>query len=323
MQKLARCSLLLLTCSLVNVANVKAESPVPQVKQSSVLQQTVSETIKARYLEYHKTFVNAISFEQIRPYQTAAAAAAFDKEAQSAADNKPNGAESHSVEQIKQGLFKALKSSVPAEIKVTGVEVKGTNAKLTIEPVNPAGLFKFAKNEGSISLHLENDQWQVGDSAWHQKTSAAEKQAASSASSWCAEAANASFVQKPAAGIVDGKPFVVRDAFYMRGNLSLCENASGPTRSIGITLENFSTAPDGKIFYLRNGQDFGQKIAVVNSWPKANGQFDNHVFTERELVGLKLQFGKRSNGLVPVFVILRLPDAQKSHIQGYVYAKVD
>ncbi|MBS1990535.1 MAG: hypothetical protein JSS83_08460 [Cyanobacteria bacterium SZAS LIN-3] len=323
MQSLARYGVLILICLLVTAASAKAESPLAQGNSASPTQQTVVETIKARYLEYHKTFVNANSYEQIRPYQTAAAVAAFDKEVQAAVSNKQTGTESHSEEQTKQVLFTALKHFIPAEIKITGVEVNGKTAKLTIEPVNPSGIYKLQKNECAVSMYLENDLWQVGESIWHPKTSTAEKQIANSAGSWCAEAANTAFVQKPAEGIVDGKRFVVRDAIYMHGNLQLCENASGRTRSIGIFLENFIAPPDGKIFYLRSGQDFGQKITVVKSFPTANGQFNNQSFNERDPVGLKMQFGKRTKGLLPVFIILRLPDAQKSHIQGYAYARVD
>lgn len=274
------------------------------------------EAIKARYFEFQKAMSTATSFDQVRSYHTAETAAAVDKTLQSARlGAQPDAA-------ARDSAFGALKRLMPPEVKVVGIDVKGDNATLLIEPGKSTALYKVGQNEGTVSMHFENGLWQVGETAWKNKVSPVQKAVAANATSWCAEAVNLPFVQKPAEGMISGKKFVVQEATFNRGTLNLVESANGPTRSIGIALEDFAIRPDGKIFYMRDGRDMGQKIVVMTSWPTASGQFGQHNYTWKDPVGLKLQFGKRSKGLLPVFLVLRLPDVQKSYLQGYVYATV-
>lgn len=300
-------SIFCLTAAVLLAPGVFADAPVTPDK----------EAIKARYIEFQKIMSTATSFDQVRSYHTAETANAVDKTLQAARSGAQSDAAARDI------AFGALKKLMPAEVKVVGIDVTGDEATLSIEPVKATGLYKPGQNEGTVSMHLENGLWQVGETTWKNKLSPAQKLIANNATSWCAEAVDLPFVQKPAEGMIGGKRFVVQYASFNRGILRLEENASGPTRSIGISLEDFALRPDGKIFYMRDGREMGQKIVVMTSWPTANGQFGCQNYTWREPVGLKLQFGKRSKGLLPVFFVLRLPDNQKSYLQGYVYAHVN
>ncbi|MBL0189524.1 MAG: hypothetical protein IPP97_27730 [Candidatus Obscuribacter sp.] len=133
------------------------------------------EAIKARYIEFQKAMSTATSFDQVRSYHTAETAAAVDKTLQSARLGAQPDTAARDI------AFGALKRLMPPEVKVVGIDVKGDNATLLIEPGKSTALYKVGQNEGTVSMHLENGLWQVGETAWKNKVSPVQKAVAANA----------------------------------------------------------------------------------------------------------------------------------------------
>lgn len=159
MRRLATSIVWSLIAALLLAPGAVADSPAAPDK----------EAIKARYVEFQKAMSTATSFDQVRSYHTAETAAAVDKTLQSAR----LGAQPDTV--ARDTAFCALKRLMPPEVKVVGIDVKGDNATILIEPGKSTALYKIGQNEGTVSMHFENGLWQVGETIWKNKVSPVQK----------------------------------------------------------------------------------------------------------------------------------------------------
>ncbi|PWU02837.1 MAG: hypothetical protein C5B53_01130 [Candidatus Melainabacteria bacterium] len=164
---------------------------------------------------------------------------------------------------------------------------------------------------------------------------------------WFQEMATKSFSQKPAHGMLLGAPFEVKSveignvrqastlSFYngqdsFSSSLSLLMGLSQPTQS----LQNLSISMIDPVYQSASGamlhlsgrkQEPGEKkgllMGVTAESKKGNnnqtGQGYDGVFC-----ATKLSFGRIKNGMLPGYIIIRLPDDQHSFVEGYFWAKV-
>ncbi len=189
---------------------------------------------------------------------------------------------------------------------------------------------------GKITMFKEDGNWMVGDESWSTKVTnltaaqeakrAAEEAARKGLSSWCAPAASMDFPKKPAAGSLNGQAFVVEGAEFSNGNLTLRQGRDFfADREVLIFLFGLEGNPDGQQIAVRDGEPVGGKgTCHVHMSFKVPGKDlpSTKMFMPSDGYGIRLAFGQRKNGLLPGYIVLRLPDKAQSYVQGYFYAKL-
>jgi hypothetical protein len=127
---------------------------------------------------------------------------------------------------------------------------------------------------------LENGQWKVEHQTWRNRSSSSENQAPDR--QWCYDASVSAFPRKPASGSIHGRPFTVKRAeFIGKHSLRLRQGAGFfPDLSIELLLQGEYPPTPSKI--------------LVDEGSGSEGPY-----------------------LLPVWIVLRLPDKEKSYVEGY------
>jgi len=301
----------------------------------------LEEAIAKRYIECNDGFMNAKTLEEALQYSCQKTRDDFQKKI---AEAKAKGSLDQQEKAI-DGWFKFLKMMRCRTVKVTKVVVKDDKAELTATSSDSGqigdmfnGLNKmiptagakptpmYTRNDGVIKMVKENGVWMMEQETWNGSTSnlTPQQQAKKKVTSdWCAQAASLPFPQKPAAGMLHGQPFKV-ERVEMSKNLTLSLKQGGDflaDREVTIFIFSMDGAPDGQKIIEKDGSSITKAHCHVHiKWKKGEGdKHESEAFMGMDGYGLHLMFGKRTNGRLPGYIMLRLPDKQKSFVEGYFY----
>lgn len=146
-----------------------------------------------------------------------------------------------------------------------------------------------------------------------------------SVDAWCAPAASLPFPKSPASGKLDGQDFLVDSAGFDLNNNHQLVLRQGKhffaDREVNIWLKNNHEDYEGKTIVVVPSSDMFHSLTVIMSRCLTGKAPDSKMFTKG--YGMRLQFGKKQGNILPGWILLRLPDADKSYVQGYFYAKLD
>lgn len=334
-------------------ANVQAEE-VSETRTKEAAKSSFNKSLeefkglgpKEAYLKMHDIFMKAESFDELKPYMAEEALTRMV-----AVGKAPKG-RSHVDQSIKEEqIFKLMKVMMYPKVKVVSVKIDGDTAVLKAVPDSSSKLDKGIEDmadgmantlskaftgkdapkpkkpekkttTGTITMKLEDGIWKQVKEKWH-------TQIGSSGSSkkvpnkWCAEAKTAEFLKKPAAGKLGGLPFTVYEAEYddFVNTLTLKGPGKGIDRpKITIFLFNKQKVPYGQSFKCPM-DSFG--APHVHLRRKVQGKMKTDIFTGSNMYGMSLSFNQKpSNGKLSGYIILRMPDKDKSELNGYFHATV-
>ncbi|MBI5175233.1 MAG: hypothetical protein HY986_20260 [Candidatus Melainabacteria bacterium] len=333
--------------------------PANQPTASSALAPgQLEKLIKDRYLLYHQTLLKAGSFDDVLPFRSANSRKEMEKKS---AEAQSKGAEAgKKMMEGLFALVKTMEPrNVRVDsVKVMGDKAELSVSALDggqFSDAVTAGLGGIARGltgasrggsqpgqpmrsttVGKINMFKEDGNWMVGDESWSTRVTnltpaqeakrAAEEAAKKGLSSWCAPAASMDFPKKPAAGSLNGQAFVVEGAEFNNGNLTLRQGRDFfADREVLIFLFGLEGNPDGQQIAVRDGEPVGGKgTCHVHMSYKVPGKDlpTTKMFMPSDGYGIRLAFGQRKNGLLPGYIVLRLPDKAQSYVQGYFYAKL-
>jgi hypothetical protein len=224
-----------------------------------------------------------------------------------------------------------VKHMSPEKLRITSEKIDGERATLTAIGLSamPGGA---PGSIGKIVMALDSGQWKLLSETWTGKSGGGQysvshgseiptKGAPTSPTQvWCDSAAVAAFPQKPAYGALRGQPFRVTRAVYSTfiGRLDLKQGADDffPDQEVSImTFEQSS--PAGHSFIVSSKSDDFKDPQINILWKKGE-KTSSASYSGRERYGMRLQFSQMKNGMVPGYIVLRLPD--KSYVEGYFYA---
>ena len=234
---------------------------------------------------------------------------------------------SRDVGALGEGLMKGMTGMMTGMVNGMAQGVAGVvpGAKKPTPIKAPA--MKMPTMAGKIYMQKEDGQWNFAGEDFKQVFTPEElkKQAEEKAKGeWCAQAVKMPLSQKPVTGMLHGSKFVMRNAKYSSGVLSL---RSGTEFFPDLALEIFifgidNNRPDGQTIVMQNNEKKDDKSCHVHmEWkkPGAKGN-ESKTYFDMDKLGLKLQFGQRKDSKLPGFINLRLPDAAHSNVQGYFWA---
>ena len=335
-----------------------ANQPPAPTASSALAPGQLEKLIKDRYLLYHQTLLNAGSFDDVLPFRSSKSRQEMEKKS---AEAQAKGAEAgKKMMEGLFALVKTMEprnvrvDSVKvmgdkAELSVSAVDGGQLSDAMTAgfggiargltgasrggsQPAQPMR----STTVGKITMFKEDGNWMVGDESWSTRVTnltpaqeakrAAEEAAKKGLSSWCAPAASMDFPKKPAAGSLNGQAFVVEGAEFNNGNLTLRQGRDFfADREVLIFLFGLEGNPDGQQIAVRHGEPVGGKgTCHVHMSYKVPGKDlpTTKMFMPSDGYGIRLAFGQRKNGLLPGYIVLRLPDKAQSYVQGYFYAKL-
>ncbi len=314
--------------------------------------------IKDRYLLYHQTVLQANSLDELMPFRPSKIQADMEKkkaEAQAKEGDVGKKMMSAMFSMIKSMEPRnvtvtavAVKGDT-AELTVSASDAgefpdamsKGfgnmastVSAGLGVKP----GAIKPMRSTttGKITMVKEDGNWMVGEESWStnvtnltpaqeakQKAEAAQKK---SLSSWCAPAASMAFPQKPAAGRIHGQAFIVENAEITNDILTIRQGRDFfADREFMIFLFGLDGKLEGQQIIVKDGAPLGKASCHVHMKWLAPGKSlpETSMFMPMDGYGIRIAFGKRDpkTGLLPGYIVLRMPDKEQSFVQGYFYAK--
>ena len=318
----------------------------------------VENLIKERYLQYHQTLLKANSFDELMPFRSTKMQAEMEKKkAEALAKGGDAGNKMmaglfgmvKAMEPRKVTVTAVVVKGDSAELSVTASDAgelpdamnKGigsmANSISASLGVKPAAIKPMrSTTTGKISMIKENGSWLVGEENWATKvtnlTPAQEaKRNAEDAqkrglSSWCAPAASLAFPQKPAAGRIHGQPFVVENAELSDDILTLRQGRDFfADREFMIFVFGLDGKLEGQQIVVKDGAPVGKSSCHVHMKWLVPGKSlpETAMFMPPDGYGIRLAFGNRDakTGLLPGYIVLRMPDKEQSFVQGYFYAK--
>ena len=305
------------------------------------------------YLKMHDIFMKAESFAEIKPYL------AEDSLTSMMATGSMPKNRSHVDQEIKENqIFKLMKVILYPQVKVVSVNINGDTAVLKAVPISKSLLDKGIedmadglsdsisqavtgqgaakpkteqkkKTIGTIKMKLEDGIWKQSEERWHSHIEGDSTSGASSSafgkppSEWCRSAREAEFLRKPAAGKLGGKAFTVYEAEYddFVNTLTL----KGPGKEfdkprITIFLFNREKLPYGESIKCP-GDAFSSPHVHLRR-PVA-GKMKTSIYTGSDKYGMSLSFNEKpADGKLTGYIILRMPDDEKSELNGYFHATV-
>lgn len=223
--------------------------------------------------------------------------------------------------------FSALtKMMTPKSIRITGEKIEGDRATVSAEALDEDPMAKAAgaksKTLAKIKMVKEAGQWKVEKEEWSTYIGNTKPPTmAAGAESWCAGASKAEFPSKPAAGNLHGQPFKVVSAEYssFMKTLTLKEtNEMFSDREVKIFLGTDDPNMAGKQFLVTTNSDSFHSPNVQIMWKRVGKENPSQMYSASDGYGMRLQFGTPAKGLLPGYIVLRLPD--KSSVEGYFYA---
>lgn len=160
-----------------------------------------------------------------------------------------------------------------------------------------------------------------------QNTVSAQKtpSSASPTVTWCQNAMRQPFPQKPAAGQINGRPVRIDHAELEGGRwLTLIHGADERFPEARIKIGFYSKVGANQAITVTDKTPMGPRLWVdykdnpAERFTSKTDMYDN----SSDKYGMRIQFGQAQNGLLPGYIVLRLPDAQHSFVEGYFYAKL-
>ena len=305
---------------------------------------------KETYLKMHDIFMKADSFSELKPFM------AEETLTRMMAKGTAPKNRSHVDQGIKEEqIFKLMKTMMYPKVKVVSVKIDGDTAVLKAVPDSVSMLDKGIEDmadglsnslskaftgkdapkskkpqkkstTGTITMKLEDGIWKQVKEKWHTKIGDGSSSFGSSRKApnkWCASAKTAEFLKKPATGKLGGKPFTVYEAEYddFVNTLTL----KGPGKSfdkprITIFLFNKQKVPYGQSFKCPM-DSFG--APHIHLRRKVDGKMKTDIYTGSNMYGMSLSFNQKpTNGKLTGYIILRMPDKEKSELNGYFHATV-
>ncbi|CAN5372775.1 hypothetical protein BH11CYA1_BH11CYA1_50500 [soil metagenome] len=134
------------------------------------------------------------------------------------------------------------------------------------------------------------------------------------------------FPQKAAAGRIHGQPFVVEGAELSNEILTLRQGSDFfADREFMIFLFGLDGKLAGQQIVVKDGAPVGKASCHVHMKWKVGGDSlpKTDMFMPADGYGIRIAFGQRDakTGLLPGYIVLRMPDKEQSFVQGYFYAK--
>ncbi len=329
-------------------------SPTPSSANGS----KIENLIKERYLLYHQTLLKANSFDELAPFRSSKRKAEQEeKERQVEAKDKEAGKKMMAG---LFGMVKAMepRNVTVTAVVVNGdsaeLSVKASDAGEFPDAMTK-GFGSMAKGmstalgdkttankpmrsttTGKIKMEKEDGTWMVGEESWstnvtnltpaqeaQKKAQEAQKK---SLSAWCSPAASLAFPQKPAAGRIHGQPFVVENAEIANDILTIRQGRDFfADREFVIFFFGLDGKLAGQQIVVKDGAPVGKVSCHVHmKWQVAGKDLpETAMFMPPDGYGIRIAFGQLDpkTGLLPGYIVLRMPDKEQSFVQGYFYAK--
>jgi hypothetical protein len=314
--------------------------------------------IKERYMLYHQTLLKAGNFDELMPFRSAKSRVEMEKkmaeaQAKGADDGKklmdglfglvkamePRNVKVESV--LVNGdkaelILRASDSGQFPDALSKGIDGIARGVAGSLGDKSSADKTMRSTTVGKVTMYKEDGNWMVGEESWSTKVTnltpaqEAKRNAAEAVkkglSAWCGPAATMAFPQKPATGRLKGQPFVVEGADLSNGILTLRQGRDFfADRQVVIFIFHLDGKLDGQQIAVRDGEPVaGKGTCHVHMGYKVPGKDvpATQIFMPSDGYGIKLAFGQSKNGMLPGYIVLRLPDKEQSFVQGYFYAKV-
>lgn len=269
------------------------------------------ETPTSVFEAYHRLIFTCKSISELEPYEST-----------KILSKRPGGKNA-------QMIFDQFKLMMPRSIRVTGEKIDGARATVSAESLTGDPVTKAmspgtkSRTLGKIIMVKEDGHWKVDEEQWSTYVGDAQPpQMATGAASWCASAAKTDFPSKPAAGQLHGQAFKVASAEYSSFMKSLTLTDSTDMfadRRVQIWLGVDDPNVAGKQFLVTTNSDSFHSPNVQIGWKRVAKENPSQMYSASDGYGMRLQFGTPQKGLLPGYIVLRLPD--KSFEEGYFYAK--
>lgn len=301
-----------------------------------------------RYMQYHQAMLNAASLDDLYKYKPTAMAEKMKKDMATKADTPEK------KKQAEQAMLGLMKLMLPQNIKITSVKVTGDHAELTATATDSGtlmdgieqGMGKLVngmaaglgakssgpkahpapmRTTGKIAMVKEAGEWKIAEESWNSTNASPQQEATRKASdSWCTGALAQAFPQKAAAGVLHGQPFTVQGAELSSNNILTLRQGSDFFEDRGVKIFIFGpqTALDGEQIFIKPGESPKRGAHVHMSWKGTRDIPENKIFMDMDGLGMKLAFGRRKGNSLPGYIVLRLPDKDKSYVAGYFYAQL-
>lgn len=204
---------------------------------------------------------------------------------------------------------------VPAEPSAVFEKVAGTDAILQIKDLkstNPKALWWVKLKKESSGWKIAQ-QFNIADATDFTHLTDAKPQA------WCAEAVSAPFIQQAARGKMNGRPFLGCTASLQveSGELFITSAASDVmVIHLGPVKFKDKTKP------LRLSSAIGTTPVIETVSFLGHGTFVSNLFSADDHYGLKLTMTPVNKYTWNTYISLRLPDAAKSELNGYLNMNV-
>lgn len=261
------------------------------------------------------------------------------------------------LQESQNKFFQLMKMMLFPKVKVTSEKINGNDAVLSAIPLSkspmdknmmgmvdgmadamskaftgkpvPKNAIKKEKSvtTGTIKMRYEDGVWKQHKEIWNTRIigggAGPGAFAKHKVNPWCAQTKEVQFARKPVAGKIGGKAFAVYKAEYntVVNTLTLTGPGKDSWNSPSITLFLFNKhkVPFGQSF--KSPSDSMMGIPHVHVRCKRDGKLKTKIYSGSDNYGLKLQFNKQpSNGKLSGYIVLRIPDKDKSEINGYFHA---
>ncbi len=318
----------------------------------------IENLIKERYLLYHQTLLKANSFDELAPFRSSKRRADLEekkREAQAKDDvagkkmlaglfgmvkaMEPRNVTVTAVVVTGDSAVLSVKASDAGEFPDAMAKGFGTMAKgmsTALGDKTTANKPMRSCTTGKIKMEKEDGAWMVGEESWSTNvtnlTPAQEAQRNAqeaqkkSLSAWCSPAASMAFPQRPAAGRIHGQPFVVENAEIANDMLTIRQGRDFfADREFVIFFFGLDGKLAGQQVVVKDGAAVGKASCHVHmKWRVAGKDLpETAMFMPTDGYGIRIAFGQLDpkTGLLPGYIVLRMPDKEQSFVQGYFYAK--
>ncbi len=330
----------------------------PSISISSSSGGKIENLIKERYLLYHQTLLRANSFDELMPFRSTKMQAEMEKKKSEALAKDGDAGKKMMAGLFSMVKAMEPRNVTVTAVAITGdsaeLSVTASDAGEFPDAMNK-GFSNMANSisaglgakpgatkpmrsttTGKIKMVKEGGNWLVGEESWATKVTNltpaqeakknAEDAQKKGLSSWCAPAASMAFPQKPAAGRIHGQPFVVENAELSNDILTLRQGRDFfADREFVIFVFGLDGKLEGQQVVVKDGAPVGKSSCHVHMKWLVQGKSlpETAMFMPTDGYGIRIAFGQRDpkTGLLPGYIVLRMPDKEQSFVQGYFYAK--